>query len=67
MRFFENYQQKNQKQENKLDLSDMGLGDNCMNIVAKMISKNRFTQLDISKNNFTDNGLKRIVFQLKAT
>jgi len=45
----------------------MGLGDNCMNIVAKMISKNRFTQLDISKNNFTDNGLKRIVFHLKAS
>lgn len=38
-----------------------------MNIIAKIISKNRFTQLDISKNNFTDNGLKRIVLHLKAS
>lgn len=45
----------------------MGLGDNCMNILAKIISKNSFSYLDLSKNNFSDIGLRRIVPELRES
>jgi Ran GTPase-activating protein (RanGAP) involved in mRNA processing and transport len=39
----------------------MGLGDLSMKIVAEIISQNKHSQIDLSKNIFSDTGLKTLV------
>lgn len=41
-----------------MNLSDMGLGDASMVIVAKIIETIYFSRVDLSKNLFKDDGLK---------
>jgi hypothetical protein len=51
----------NGKGSRKLNLADMGLGDLSMNIIAEIISQNKHSQIDLSKNSFTDTGLRTLV------
>jgi uncharacterized protein YejL (UPF0352 family) len=52
-KFAEIFQQRNQH-EQKLDLSEMALGDQAMRVVAEIISQARVVALDLSKNHFSD-------------
>ena len=60
VRFVENFDAVNGEGARKLNLADMGLGDFSMRIIAEIISQNKHSQLDLSKNIFTDQGLKTI-------
>lgn len=43
----------------KLNLADMALGDTALEIVAKILKRNtQFAQLDLSKNCFSNSGLR---------
>ena len=45
----------------KLNLADMALGDTAMNVVARILKNNtKFSQLDLSKNCFSNTGLKQL-------
>jgi len=60
VRFIEIFDAANCGGARKLNLSDMGLGDLSMRVIAEIISQNKHSQLDLSKNVFTDLGLKII-------
>jgi hypothetical protein len=66
-RFIENFMRFNGTESRKLDLSDMGLGDEAMKVVVKLVkrSKHEFSQLNLSKNIFKDSGLKALAIMLK--
>ena len=54
---------KNHKVEGtrKLNLSEMALGDQAMLVICKIIKKNtKFAELDLSKNCFTNAGVKQL-------
>ena len=57
----------NPEGKRKLDLSDMGIEDEAMKIVVKIIIKSpqTFSQLNLSKNIFRDEGLKMLALFLK--
>lgn len=61
IRFIEIFDSINESGTRKLNLSDMGLGDLSMKIVAEIISQNKHSQIDLSKNIFSDTGLKTLV------
>lgn len=45
----------------KLNLADMALGDQSIQVVCKILKNNtKFAQVDLSKNCFTNNGLKQL-------
>lgn len=54
VRFIENFDAVNGGGARKLNLADMGLGDLSMRIIAEIINQNKHSQLDLSKNIFTD-------------
>lgn len=65
VRFFE-IVKSNQVSSRKLNLSDCGLGDTCINVVAKIIKKSTvFAQVDLSKNDFTNEGLRVLAETLR--
>jgi len=66
-RFFELFEKNSSKYKSrKLDLSDMGLGDASMLVVDRILSGNKnFSQLDISKNQVTNVGIKYLANCLK--
>lgn len=50
----------------KLNLSDCGLGDACISVVAKVLkNSNAFAQIDLSRNDFTNEGLKVLADTIK--
>ena len=50
----------------KLNLADLALGDSSMAVVAGILKNNRkFSQVDVSKNTFTCNGLKQLAMCLE--
>ena len=54
---------KNHKEEGtrKLNLADLALGDNSMQVVARILkNNNQFAQVDLSKNCFSNAGLKQL-------
>lgn len=61
IRFIEIFDSANKGGTRKLNLADMGLGDLSMKIVAEIISQNKHSQIDLSKNIFSDAGLKFLV------
>ena len=60
LRFIENYGSVN-RDERMLNLQDMGLGNFSLSVIADLISSNQYSQLDLSKNNFTDQGLMTLI------
>ena len=45
----------------KLNLAEMALGDQAMHVICKIMKNNtKFAELDISKNCFTNAGLKQL-------
>ena len=54
---------KNHKEQGtrKLNFSDMALGDQAIHVICKIIKNNtKFAELDLSKNCFTNAGLKQL-------
>lgn len=54
---------KNHREEGtrKLNLADLALGDTSMQVVARILkNNNQFAQVDLSKNCFTNIGLKHL-------
>ena len=54
---------KNHKEEGtrKLNLADLALGDTSMQVVARILkNNNQFAQVDLSKNCFSNAGLKQL-------
>ena len=54
---------KNHKEEGtrKLNLGDMALGDTALQVVARILKNNsKFSQVDLSKNCFSNTGLKQL-------
>ena len=54
---------KNHKEEGtrKLNLADLALGDTSMQVVARILKNNsQFAQVDLSKNCFSNAGLKQL-------
>jgi hypothetical protein len=67
VRFFDIFERNNEKfKKRTLFLSDMGLGDQCMIVLDRIIQNNsNFAQLDISKNQISNAGLKSLGLCLK--
>jgi Ran GTPase-activating protein (RanGAP) involved in mRNA processing and transport len=60
-RFLELFDLVNGKVARKLNLTDMGLGDLSMCIVAEIIRKNKHSLIDLTKNVFSDAGVQTLV------
>jgi Ran GTPase-activating protein (RanGAP) involved in mRNA processing and transport len=59
-RFFEIIVKNQQAQcGRKLNLSECGLGDSCLQVISKILKKkSTFAQVDLSKNDFSNDGLR---------
>ena len=60
-RFFELFDLVNGKVSRKINLTDMGLGDLSMCIVAEIVKKNKHSLIDLTKNVFSDAGIQTLV------
>ncbi|CDW88755.1 leucine rich repeat family protein [Stylonychia lemnae] len=66
IRFFDIINKAHLKKERKLQLIDMGLGDQSLVVVGKIIKKNKqFSTLDLRKNFISNNGIKEFLKSLK--
>ena len=64
-RFFEIVEKNHTGGTRKLNLSDMGLGDAALKVVAKILKNNKtFSQVNLSKNIFSNAGLKELALVL---
>jgi hypothetical protein len=61
IRFIETFESVNGCGSRRLNLADMGLGDLSMKIIGEIIGQNKHSQIDLSKNIFTDSGLRTFV------
>jgi Ran GTPase-activating protein (RanGAP) involved in mRNA processing and transport len=66
-RFFELFDLVNGKVQRRLNLTDMGLGDLSMRIVAEIIKKNKHSLIDLTKNVFTDSGVQTLADAVSST
>jgi hypothetical protein len=54
IRFVENFESKNQKNQRNVNFSEMGLGDKALELVASLITAKQLVSLDVGKNSFTE-------------
>ena len=66
-RFFEIIKQNHcNKGSRKLNLSDCGIGDTCLHVVSRILKdSSSFCEVDLSKNDFTNEGLAVLAETLK--
>ena len=66
VRFFDIIRQNHPVKSRKLNLSDCGLGDYSLNVVAKIIKTNSaWASVDLSKNDFSNEGLRILAETIK--
>jgi len=59
LRFFDLILKNHEVGVRKLNFADMALGDQAVHVICKIIKNNsRFSELDLSKNCFTNAGIK---------
>ena len=64
VRFVEIFDSKNQKDARRLSFSDMGLGDWALEVVCQVVREVQPWSLDLSKNLFSESGLKTLSSEL---
>jgi len=68
LRFFDLVVKSHEAGTRKLNFSDMALGDQAVHVICKIVKNNTyFAELDLSKNCFTNVGLKQLAKVLQTS